>query len=64
MGYFAFSKDKTPEELIKAAMRNLELYTEHAEGQYKDSIGQTPPEYLIKDFALVYLKEALEALEK
>lgn len=64
MGYFALSKDKTPEGLIKAAIQNLELYTDHVEGQYKDSIGQTPPDYLIKGFALSFLKEALEALEK
>lgn len=64
MGYFALSKDKTPKELIKAAVKNLELYTDNVEGQYKDSIGQTPPDYLIKNFAMSYLKEALEALEK
>lgn len=71
MGLFNVNLEKTPtvQGLIRTALANLELYepycsTRPREGEFKDSLGQTPPDYLVKDFAMKYLRDALEILER
>jgi hypothetical protein len=34
------------------------------EGEFNDSLGQTPPDYLVRDFAMKYLRDALEILDR
>lgn len=70
MGLFNVNLEEKPtvKGLIRTALNNLELYepycsTGNREGNYKDSIGQTPPDYLVKDFAMKYLRDALEILD-
>lgn len=70
MGLFSVNLEEVPtvRGLIQTALNNLELYEPYCstgprEGQFKDSIGQTPPDYLIKDFAMKYLQDALEILD-
>lgn len=68
MGLFVFNMEpegqETVESLVKVALVNLDLYSDYCDGSFKDSIGQTPPDYLVKDLAMKYLKQALEILEK
>lgn len=68
MGLFIVNTEEkgkeTVEGLLKSALGNLDLYSDYCDGSFKDSIGQTPPDYLVKDFAMTYLKQALEILEK
>lgn len=70
MGLFSVNLEEVPtvRGLIQTALNNLELYEPYCstgprEGQFKDSIGQTPPDYLVKGFAMKYLREALEILD-
>lgn len=70
MGLFNVNLEETPtvKGLIRTALNNLELYEPYCtnykgEGRYKDETGQTPPDYLVKDFAMKYLRHALEILE-
>lgn len=71
MGLFNVNLEEIPtvKGLVRTALANLELYepycsTRPREGEFKDSLGQTPPDYLVKDFAMKYLREALDMLEK
>lgn len=68
MGLFLFNMEpegqETVERLVKVALANLDLYSDYCDGRFKDSIGQTPPDYLVTGFAMKYLKQALEILEK
>lgn len=70
MGLFAMNMEDEPtvKGLLQLALYNLELYEPYCckgnrEGRYKDEIGQTPPDYLVKDFAMKYLRGALEILD-
>lgn len=70
MGLFNVNLEETPtvKGLIRTALNNLELYEPYCskgnrEGRFKDELGQTPPDYLVKDFAMKYLRDALEVLE-
>mgnify|MGYP001056267712 CR=1 FL=1 len=71
MGLFNVNLEEAPtvKGLIRTALNNLEMYEPYCstgprEGEFKDSIGQTPPDYLVKDFAMKYLRDALEILER
>lgn len=68
MGLFVFNMEpegqETVESLVKVALANLDLYSDYCDGSFKDSIGQTPPDYLVTDIAMGYLKQAIEILEK
>lgn len=71
MGLFVMNMETVPtvKGLLDTAIVNLELYlpycsTSAREGEFKDSLGQTPPDYLVKDLAMKYLKQAMEILEK
>ena len=70
MGYFVCNTEHEPtvRGSLQAALDNLELYLPYCstgvrEGRYKDELGQTPPDYLVKDFAMSYLRDALKILE-
>lgn len=68
MGLFVVNMEpkgeETVEGLLKTALGNLDLFSDYCDGRFKDSIGQTPPDYLVTGFAMKYLKQALEILEK
>lgn len=67
MGLFVLNMEDTPtvEGLLNIALANLDLYSDYCgEGRYKDEIGQTPPDYLVTDFGIKYLREAIELLKK
>lgn len=68
MGLFVVNMEpegqETVESLVKVALANLDIYSDYCDGSFKDSIGQTPPDYLVTGFAMKYLKQALEILEK
>jgi len=70
MGLFVANMEDTPtvEGLLKTALDNLDLYSEYCstgvrEGRFKDEYGQCPPDYLVTQFAMGYLRGALEILE-
>lgn len=70
MGLFNVNLEDVPtvKRLIRTALNNLELYEPYCskgirEGRYTDELGQTPPDYIVKDFAMKYLRDALEILE-
>lgn len=65
MGLFVLNNEKevTVEGLIKSALANLELYSDFCGNErYKDSLGQTPPDYLITTFAMSQLRESLQLI--
>lgn len=67
MGLFVLNMEDKPtiEGLLDTALANLDLYSDYCgKGLYKDEIGQTPPDYLVTDFSIKYLKEAIELLKK
>lgn len=73
MGLFVVNMEEKGQETVKGLLEtvlaNLDLYSDYCstaprEGRFKDEFGQTPPDYLVKDFAMTYLKQALEILEK
>lgn len=67
MGLFVMNMEETPtvKGLIKTALVNLSMYSQYVEmGTFTDDRGQTPPDYLVTAFAMKYLKDALEILEK
>lgn len=68
MGLFVLNMEpegqETVESLVKAALANLDIYSDYCDGSFKDSIGQTPPDYLVTNRAMKYLKQAIEILEK
>lgn len=64
MGLFVMNMETVPtvKGLLDTAIANLELYlpycsTSAREGEFKDSLGQTPPDYLVKDLAMKYLNK-------
>lgn len=70
MGLFVVNLEDTPtvQGLLKTALGNLDLYSDYCstgvrEGRFKDEYGQCPPDYLVTQFAMKYLKDALEILE-
>lgn len=74
MGLFAMNMEDEPtvKGLLESALANLELYLPYCSvvdsdgrtGRYKDELGQTPPDYLIKDFAIYDIRKALEILNR
>lgn len=58
--------------LLESALANLELYLPYCSvvdengrtGRYTDDIGQLPPDYLVKNFAMHDLRLALEILNR
>lgn len=62
MGLFVLDLSIRPtvETRLEAAIANIELFLPEGDGEYKDEIGQTPLYYLLRDFALPMIKEALE----
>jgi len=73
MGLFVMNMQNedecTVESLVRTALANLDLYSGYCgnadkESRYKDTLGQTPPDYLVTQFAMRYLKEALELINK
>jgi len=70
MGLFVVNMEDTPtvEGLLKTALGNLDLYLDYCstgirDGRFKDEYGQCPPDYLVTQFAMGYLRDALEILE-
>jgi hypothetical protein len=55
MGLFILSKNDDPQELIKAALANIELFLEEAGPELRYS-------YLLREFARSQLKTALEEI--
>lgn len=71
MGLFVVNLEETPtvEGLLKTALANLDYYSEYCstgvrEGTYKDEYGQCPPDYLVTQIAMGYIRDALEILNK
>lgn len=73
MGLFVVNMEPKCEEtikcLLKTVLANLDLYSDYCstgprEGRFKDESGQTPPDYLVTDIAMKYLKQAIEILDK
>ena len=67
MGLFVMNneKEKTVEGLIKSALANLDLYSDFCGTErYKDNLGQTLPDYLVTDFAINQLKDALQLIQE
>lgn len=66
MGLFVVNMENTPtvEGLLKTALGNLDLYSDYCStGSFKDEYGQCPPDYLVTQFAMGYIRDALEILE-
>jgi hypothetical protein len=55
MGLFCIEKSDDPSELIKAAVRNIELFLEENGSELKCS-------YLLREFAMRQLKQSLEEI--
>ena len=66
MGLFILNMEHEPtvEGLVETALANLDLYSDYCDGTYKDDLGQTPPDYLVTDFAMKMLREALQLIER
>lgn len=67
MGLFVMNMEGEPtvKGLLDTALANLDLYSDYCgKGRYKDEIGQTPPDYLVTDLGIKYLKQAIELLKK
>lgn len=67
MGYFVMNveKTKTVEGLLEDALSNLDLFLEDIEDdRYKDDMGQTPLEYLLKGFSREMILKALQIIKE